>query len=526
MAVFKTLESGAKAYSVTANSESASKIWDSLKFEIWNGDNDIFIQSSLNVLTALAASLDEPCDILNKEASLHKFVITCLGECKTRILDKEKTYLSSCGRIFHAIATASYHAFCLVSKFAIPVFDTLWQSHNDGIEKARVLEALNYILEARVQIEEFRPFENLAQLGEDNQRWTKSNRDRMIVTFKGFRGRLLEIYENDVRDLLTHPGLSNESENGLFAITGLGSLLAVPNYLEESERSMIIRLFIEVSLDQRLNVAVCAASSDNLAHVTTQSQQALRKVILPSIMERLPQKLSSDSQLQQSEIVSISAYITSIVRIVAKASPLSGDDRKLNFASMQQSLVDKIGEVLQFKDQAKYYHLLLAAGPLWFEWTEDARGDYSDSEVPTQGDFGGPIVELFRKVVQVKGEYIGIACDQAGVMKFDQQSIQLVGQYAMYALRHTSTNSSNSFLLNPEPVTVQSPIWTLFSSQGLDGPTTQPDLRFASSDKWLANVLSMYLLAGVKKAVGYFLMIQLTFTNFTRTSNSFERSLM
>src|SRR4051812_5668360 len=108
-------------YSLPAVVEWAPKLWDSLKFEVWNGENEEFIQGALDVIHKMTKTLSHP--ILNWndiEDPSAKILLEILRECNSRLLDSRQRYMPGTGSIFYAVASASPYSFSWVARKLLP----------------------------------------------------------------------------------------------------------------------------------------------------------------------------------------------------------------------------------------------------------------------------------------------------------------------------------------------------------------------------------------------------------------------
>ena len=154
--IFVTLKACVSGYSVPKVQAWAEKIWDSLKFEIWNGENEEFISGALEVIHLLIRALFlKSLDDFTEEAMIKtstEILGSILKECRGRLVNSRQTYLISTGRILYAIGSASSISWVPVSMIILPAMFTLWQDLNLKSEKTIFLGALNRILQAGLDV--------------------------------------------------------------------------------------------------------------------------------------------------------------------------------------------------------------------------------------------------------------------------------------------------------------------------------------------------------------------------------------
>lgn len=495
--VLSTLAACITSYPVPTITLWSSKIWDALKFEIWNGENEDFIQGSLDVLRAIAASLGKGNYTWSSQTTpMTEFVVTAAKECLNRVHDSRKLYLVSSGRILHAMASGAPYAFHLVAKTVLPSMHVIWQDLKLPSEKKMLLTVYNYILDAR-----------LVQPKNDPQR------DLLVKSFEGFRDGIVEIYFGAVSNMKQESSSSDVSF-GVPAVDGLVLLFQIPSYISAVEQGMIV---------QELNTILFAAQDSEIRNAVLLSLQKIsamepdtfHEITLTNFVEKLPDIVSRTHDEGMAKLDTIVGLLQDLVEI-ACSQPCQRELRNgtaintasscwhRNFDALENKLLEKLDAVLQKSGQLEYANTILAAicgGLQLFDTSlNQARTRVSEPKPldPKIGPYSYIIKVLFQKVVREResssGPYIGIKDS------VDEKFVQIVGRTAMWALRSELTTAANSVLLNRKAISPDEPsvIWTLLSP----GPcpatlsTSQQNLENGPADKCLANVLSVYLLAG------------------------------
>jgi DNA repair/transcription protein MET18/MMS19 len=493
-----TLAACIASYPVPTTTEWSSKIWDALKFEVWNGENEDFIQGSLEVLRATAASLGKSqWTWTSNSTPMTEFVVTAAKECMSRIHDSKNLYLVSSGRILHAIASGAPYAFHLVAKTVLPSMHVIWQDLKLSSEKKMLLTVYNYILDA-----------HLVQPQDGPQR------DLLVRSFEGFRDSIVEIYFGAVSNVKQESSSSN-LPFGVPAVEGLVLLFQIPSYLSAVEQGMIVQELNTILFSPPQDNAICNAILSSLQKISAMEPETFHEITLTNIIEKLPDEVSRDGEAHKAQLEVILGHLQDLIEI-ACSQPCQRQLRNgtgistassywhLNFDAMENKLLEKLDVVLQKNGQLEYANMILAAicGGLQFFDTNLNLARVKTPEPspldPKIGPYTYIVKALFQKVVQRKDSlnspYIGIK------ESFDEKFIQMVGRTSMWALRSDLTTATNNMLLNWNTLHPDEPsvIWTLFTP----GPnpeslsTSQQNLEKGPVDKCLANVLSMYLLAG------------------------------
>lgn len=486
-----------------AVTSSANKLWDTLKFEVWNGSNDDWIDASLNLLRALAASLDRaPCDWLENNNPLYNFVAVALKECKNRITDKPETYLPTCGRIFNAIASSCPYGFYLVAKFAVPILDTCHQGYKSGPELIIALGALNGILEARLEQTDVKPLseEKFTAKSPELQEYQLTSESHMTNGFNVFRDRIVEIYQGDVLQLKQDVQGTSDLSFGVPAIKGLLMIFGVPTYLSDPAKGLIVADLVEIALNTNHKEEIRDAAESALSTLSGSEPLLFEDVVLPVILAKLPSTLAQEKEQKEADSSLVVTLLGALVRVGATTSSVS---QRSNFIAMQLKLVHKLVDTISHPGQLEYQHAILASFNAWLA----AVSEHSE---PTSGGTSQPVLSgksfeaislLLESIVEVKT--IDSSAFVEVIDSVDDHFVRLAGEYIMKVLRTESTTQP-TFIVQWDRDHPEAPsgIWTLFTAVSDVGFTRrQLDLGKAPRGQCHAVALSMYIVAGLRREV-------------------------
>jgi DNA repair/transcription protein MET18/MMS19 len=373
----------------------------------------------------------------------------------------------------------------------------MWQDLKLPSEKKMLLTVYNHILDAR-----------LAQPQDNPQR------DLLVRSFEGFRDGIVEVYFDAVSNIQQESS-SSDLPFGVPAVEGLVLLFQIPSYLSAVEQGMIV---------QELNTILFSPPQDNdirnavllsLQKISAMEPETYHEITLTNFIEKLPDTLSHSGVELKANLEIIAGHLQDLVEIACSrpcqrqlrnGTPISTASSywHRNFDAMENKLLEKLDVVLQEKGQQEYANMILAAvcgGLQVFDANLNSTRINSSEPSPLNpkiGPYSYIVKALFQKVVQQKrstsATHIGIK------ESFDEKFVQMIGRTAMWALRSDLTTPANSMLLNWNTLHPDQPsvIWTLFTpglkDESLNDP--QQNLQKGPADKCLANVLSMYLLAG------------------------------
>ena len=490
--------------------EWAPKMWESIKFEIWNGENEEFISSSLRVINALGKKLSINIQDWDDELNVvARFIIGILKECTEKILDSKQRFMLSTGRIIHAISCSSLFMFSWVPKKVLPSLLTLWDDLSLKSEKTSLLDVFNRGLQARNDVEaQLMVAFKSKILDQDTIKYCIEGGEKILKNLAPFKERLVEVYWSALTESAT-----DSQDHPVFRINtiqGLASLMKFKEFLSDMERGTIIESLNGIVLapnqrDDVLDSAVVALRTISMA-----DPERFHTITLPNFMSKFADITDKEEIFR----------ILDPLMQIACTSPCTfevtseSDSKFMVFNAYQQCLLGLVSEAKLETQTSRVAYLLgaILRGMELFDAAlkEDSAAAVSPSS--TSHPYFFIVYGLFTKFVGVRGErtnaYVGLLID---LSKFNDakeiielhQVLSLLGDIATLALRSSQTTPENNFLIGPG-YTGPSRIWTLFCDVGkeLQGlGKSQMNVQNGPQDKCLVMVLSKSLAAGVRREV-------------------------
>ena len=299
----ETLEACINSYPAATTSQWSCKIWDSLKFEVWNGENEDFIQGALEVLASVTKSLGQGTyswalrnDNLPTESNwMIEYVVPAATECKDRFNDSKKLYLVSTGKILGSIAKWHPYAFYLVAKTVMPSMYSMWKALKLPSEKQMLLAVYNYILEARVH----QP-ENHKQYGS------------MATGFNDFRYEIFEIYAVSISSAQS---ISMEKAFGKTAAEGLVLLFQIPSFLSADQQGAIVQELHKALWDPWKDSSIHDAILSALAQLSAEEPSTFQSITLMHFVDKLPDKRPQDPNLRTAKLEDVIGLLQDLVSV-------------------------------------------------------------------------------------------------------------------------------------------------------------------------------------------------------------------
>jgi DNA repair/transcription protein MET18/MMS19 len=508
------------SYKQSILNDWSSKIWDALKFEVWNGEEEESIKGSLQILHNLSESLSKspfPLEWDLNEDHLSYFAIPAINECSTRLHDSRKQYLIPSGRILQAIASASPYSFYLVIKKVLPALLLIWQDSKLGSEKKSLLTVLNNILQARVDqilADDFVPgMLREEEMPTEMQEYAFESMKKMSEAFGRFRDGLVEIYSAAVSDMKKASELQDDSF-ALPAVQGLALLFKIPGYLSDAEMGMVVEQLNQIALDLRDKTEIHAEALSALHQISVEAEGVF-KITLSNYILELPEKLPPiNSESYAEDLESVIFKLQGLIELSCTAPPkLRRIDEKIttkmwhdHFHQLQSKLSDKLQSILQHGDQQDYANAILAAICTSVERFDETAQLKIDLDPTLLGTYNSIVLDITIKLVEMKsapesnkGRYAAIKTLPNGKL-FDDTFVQFASRTVMYALRSKLSAGQHNFIAEWNRRFAGEPDLFTHGDRNV-GRAERWDLTAGPPEKCLANVLTMSLVAGLRPEV-------------------------
>lgn len=267
--VLKTMAACISRYEPAIAAQWSTKLWDALKYEIFNSTDDSQAPNALKVMTTVATrlSLGHTLSTL-KGSPLEKYINVVTGDSLTRIREEGQKSSESAGKILAAVGCGSPFAYHLVVKAVMP--ELLGKMENNDVnilDKRTALEVINQLLDARLviaRIELTWKFPTLPEVEdiakpEDDQESSLQN-----GSLPFYSDRLTSAYMGVARADMT-----GEQQYKITAIQGLAKMLHVPVLLSCSESKAYCEFFSETvaqnwKLDDKIGREALTALQDTI----------------------------------------------------------------------------------------------------------------------------------------------------------------------------------------------------------------------------------------------------------------------
>lgn len=243
--VLETMAACISRYEPAVAAQWSTKLWDALKYEIFNSTDDSQAPNALKVMTMVATrlSLGHAPETL-KGSPLEKYISTITGDSLARIREEGQKSSKSAGQILAAVGCGSSFAYHLVVKNVMPeLLGKLEDNDVKILDKRTALEVINQLLDARItigKVEKNWNFPALSEVDATETRTGSEDSSNKKGSLASYGDRLTSAYMGVARTRM--PG---EDQFTISAIQGLAKILHVPSLLDDAEVKVYCEYFAE-----------------------------------------------------------------------------------------------------------------------------------------------------------------------------------------------------------------------------------------------------------------------------------------
>lgn len=269
--VLQTVTACALAYDVTTMANYSITLWDSLKYEILNVQEEDLADEALVALRAIAVKLSQGLTSTDAKTPLARYLRPVTKECNEQLQEPQHKQAKPAGQILSSLGTASPVAFYLIVKAAVAPMLTLYQDAGGIANQRALLEVFVQILDS-----------GLAVFG------TPSSTDPLPEVenpLDGFKDRLFELFSQALMSTATE-----ELTFRIVALKGLVRLCMLRKYLQDNEIGLAIQWLNEIVLsddsngrDDLKNEAIRA-----LVEISKIKPSLIMDITFPAFMAKLP----------------------------------------------------------------------------------------------------------------------------------------------------------------------------------------------------------------------------------------------
>lgn len=302
-------------------------LWDSLKYEILNVQEEDVAEDALFALQAIATRLGKGITSTGQTTHLARYLRPIAKECNEQLQAPQHKQARPAGRILCSLATISPIAQYLIVKAVVPPLLTLYQGTDKIANQRALLEVLVQLYDAAVALGQT-PDVSLPSPDFENP---------------------LSLFKDRFFGLFSQALMSTPSEEVSFRIVALKGLLRlchIPNYLQNGEVGLFVQYLDEIvlSADSAGDDAVRTEAVLALVEISKLKPNLIVEITFPAFMAKLPDQATE----QQTDTI---LTLEGLARLSVERSISD---------TMVRRLLSKLDTVLQTDGPASYAQALLS----------------------------------------------------------------------------------------------------------------------------------------------------------------------
>ena len=254
-------------------------LWDSIKFEILNVQEEDLADEALVSLQAIAIRLSQGTESTDLKTPIARFLRPVTKECNEQLREPQHKQAKPVGQILSALGIASPVAFYLIVTAVVPPLNTLYQDA-DGIGKQRaLLEVLVQLLDSAIAV-----------YGTPSIPAPTTTIENPLGPFKD---RLFELTSQALMGTA-----ADEVSFRVVALKALLKLCLLQKYLQNNEIGMAVQYFDEIVLvdDPSGKDDLKKEAIQALVELSKIKPDLIMNITFPAFMAKLPDSSPPNNQ--------------------------------------------------------------------------------------------------------------------------------------------------------------------------------------------------------------------------------------
>ncbi|KAJ5591883.1 uncharacterized protein N7459_002252 [Penicillium hispanicum] len=246
-------------------------IWEVLKFEILNAQEEFLSESSLEALQGISKRLSEGVTQISQELPLAQYLRPITKECNEQLQEPQQKQAKPAQQILSSLSSSSEAAFTLIVQTVVAPIFTIYQEA-DGIAKQRaLLETLAVIFESALKV-----------FGQWTTRGSEVSVENPLLEFK-----------DQFSDVLGQALMGAAKEEVSFRVTALKGFLRLSilrDFFQDNEIGLFVQYLDEILLKEE------SVSRDDLkkeaigalAEISKHKPRLIMDITFPAFVANLP----------------------------------------------------------------------------------------------------------------------------------------------------------------------------------------------------------------------------------------------
>jgi len=383
--VLQALHDSVANYGATVVNLYAVTLWDALKYEVLNVQEEDLAEGSLKTLAKIALQLSQ-----DPGGSLAAYLKPVAKECTEHLEDAPTKQSQASGRILRAIASASWRSCDFLTSAVLPNLFALYRASDAFAKRRGLVECLCELLKA-----------NISVYGDWRAAPVVEPTDAVNPALLKFS---VEAYSTLTSALVAVP--VKEVSFRLTLLDGLLQMLKIRGLLGDEDISKAIVEFTNVVIDEESygEDAIKAAAIDYMVEMAHQKPQLVINAAFPAFMGKLPDK---DATSPEEYLPTLEAF----AKLGAEPSV---------FETVILRLKNKVNSAISQGASSVYIQAILSA--LLYAFSQIQKGEQHHIDYP--GYLQSLIIPLVRQI-----------CVELDVERQDDTIFYLMGRLSNLVIR-------------------------------------------------------------------------------------------
>ncbi|CAI7590706.1 unnamed protein product [Penicillium bialowiezense] len=437
-----------QSYDPNTVSKFSITVWEVLKFEILNAQEEFLSETSLEALQEITRRLSEGVTEVSQDLPLAKYLQPITKECSEQLHEPQNKQAKPAQSILSCVSAASPVSFSLVVQTIVAPIFTLYQEADGILKQKALLETLNVLFEAATTI-----------FGQWTTRGGELAIDNPLLEFK-----------DQLSEILGQVLMGAAKEEVTFRVTALKGFLRLStlrDFFQDNEIGLFVQYLDEILLKEEsvgrddLKKEAIAA----LAEISKHKPRLIIDITFPAFVATLPEEDEGSDALYLPTLETLAQI--SVERDI--------------FETLFRRLFSKFAILLQKEQPGSVaYPRAILVTLLYVMQQRDMQQDQS--------------IDLYFDKIVV-GLCRDVAASASGAAKNrilnDPTVLDTLGRLCNLLVRSVSTEKQEQVAEN---------VYTLFATGDEFVPI--PFTQHASADQERTVIISTYLLAGLPKESG------------------------
>lgn len=466
----QTITACALSYGIATVSNYSLTLWDSLKFEVLNVQEEDLAQETLVSLQAIAIKLSQGLDSTDSSTPLARYLRPITRDCSEQLQLHQHKQAKPVGQILGELSVASPVAFFLIVRAVVPTLITFYQDADNIANQRAVLEVLLQIFDSAIAV-----YGTLSM---------PAPVTKVENPLEPFKDRLFLVSSQAL--------MSSAADEISFRVVALKALLRLcllRRYLHDNEIGMAVQYFDEIVLleDPSGKDDLKREAIQALVELSRIKPNLIMNITFPEFMAKLPDSIASDDRDYHTTLEGLAQL--SVEKYVAD--------------TLIRRLLNRLDVVLQYRGSSAYPRAILST----LQYVLSQRDLKQDPNLSIYHE---------RIVVGLASRVVLATIGKAPVTALNEEhTLEILGRLALIIVRALDEHKQKSVALQ---------IYSLFVDQAVFLPVlfrdNIPKLQMSTM------ILSTSLMAGVRHPVGRMLLTSQAITHRDRcTCNSQSRAL-